>query len=397
MHQVQTTGVSIFEHFGNLTDPRIDRNQDHKLLDIVGLSICGVICGADGWTEIEEFGKSKEPWLRSFLELPNGIPSHDTIGRVFARLLPGEFQHSFQRWIQAIGERTEGQIISIDGKTLRRSYDRSREKAAIHMVSAWASENHLLLGQVKTREKSNEITAIPSLLEVLAINGCIVTLDAMGCQTDIARQIVEQGADYVLALKGNHGTVHEKVVTFFDHLHEGDQAPQPVVPDKGDQAPQPVVQDEQISTFETVDGDHGRIEIRRYCQVSDLRWLEERSQWKGLQSVGMVEAERHIGETVSVERRYYLSSLALNAPQFAEAVRGHWSIENTVHWSLDVSFREDDCRIRTGYAPENFAVLRHIALNLLKQDTRCKRGMKTKRLKAGWDHDYLAHVLFSGG
>lgn len=397
MNPVQKTGVSIFEHFGNLTDPRIDRNKEHTLLDIVGLSICGVICGADGWTEIEEFGKSKENWLRSFLELPNGIPSHDTIGRVFAHLLPGEFQKSFQRWIQSISESTKGQIISIDGKTLRRSYDRSRDKAAIHMVSAWANENHLILGQVKTSEKSNEITAIPGLLEVLAINGCIVTLDAMGCQTDIARQLVERGADYVLSLKGNHGTVHEKVVTFFDQLHDGDQAPQTVVQDDGDQAPQSVIQDEHISTYETVDGDHGRIEIRRYCQVSDLRWLEERSQWKGLQSVGMVEAERHIGETVSVERRYYLSSLALNTKQFAEAVRGHWSIENTVHWSLDVSFREDDCRIRTGHAPENFAVLRQIALNLLKNDTRCQRGVKTKRLKAGWDNGYLKSLLFSGG
>jgi predicted transposase YbfD/YdcC len=397
MHDVQNTGVSIFEHFGNLTDPRIDRNQDHKLLDIVGLSICGVICGADGWTELEEFGKSKETWLRTFLELPNGIPSHDTIGRVFARLLPGEFQKGFQSWIQAISERTEGEIISIDGKTLRRSYDRSRDKAAIHMVSAWASENHLILGQVKTSEKSNEITAIPRLLEVLALNGCIVTLDAMGCQTDIARQIVEQGADYVLALKGNHGTVHEKVVACFDHLSEGDPAPHPVVQEDGNPAPHPVVQEEQIGRYETVDGDHGRIEIRRYCQISELQWLAERSQWKGLQSVGMVEAERHIGETISRERRYYLSSLALDVHQFAEAVRGHWSIENTVHWSLDVSFREDDCRIRTGHAPENFAVLRHIALNLLKNDTHCQRGIKTKRLKAGWDHAYLTHLLFSGG
>lgn len=383
MNQVQKTGVSIFEHFSDLTDPRIERTKQHTLLDIVGLSICGVLCGADGWTEIEEFGQAKQEWLHTFLELPNGIPSHDTIGRVFARLLPGEFQRSFQSWIQAIRTVTEGQVIPIDGKTLRRSYDRGSDKAAIHMVSAWASENHLILGQVKTRDKSNEITAIPELLEILAINGCIVTLDAMGCQTEIAAQIVAQGADYVLALKGNHGTVHEKVVTFFDQLDE--------------HAPQPVVQDEHLSTSETVDGDHGRIEIRRYRQVSDLQWLEERSQWKALQSVGMVEAERHIGESVSVERRYYLSSLALNVHQFAEAVRGHWSIENAVHWSLDVSFREDDCRIRTGHAPENFAVLRHIALNLLKQDTRCKRGIKTKRLKAGWDNDYLAHLLFSGG
>jgi predicted transposase YbfD/YdcC len=395
MVQVPKPGVSLFDHFAALTDPRIERKKEHTLLDIVGLSICGVICGADGWTDIEEFGHAKEEWLRTFLGLPNGIPSHDTLGRVFARVLPGEFQQSFQRWIQAISTVTEGQIISIDGKTLRRSYDRSRDKAAIHMVSAWASENHLILGQVKTSEKSNEITAIPRLLEVLALNGCIVTIDAMGCQTEIAAQIVAQGADYVLALNGNHGTVHKQVVEFFEqldkHEHEGEHE------HEKEQERQAVVKESDLDDYETVDGDHGRIEIRRYRQVSDVQWLAERSQWKGLQSVGMVEAERHIGETVSVERRYYLSSLGLDVQQFAEAVRGHWSIENTVHWSLDVSFREDDSRIRTGHAPENFSVLRHIALNLLKQDTRCTRGIKTKRLRAGWDHDYLAHVLFSGG
>ncbi|MBN2117040.1 MAG: ISAs1 family transposase [Anaerolineales bacterium] len=226
MNQVPKTGVSIFEHFVNLSDPRIDRRKAHKLLDIVGLSICGVICGADRWTEIEEFGHAKQSWLQTFLELPNGIPSHDTIGRVFARLLPGEFQRSFQSWIQSISTGTEGQIISIDSKTFRRSYDRGRDKAAIHMVSAWASKNHLLLGQVKTHENSNEIMAIPQLLKVLAIKGCIVTIDAMGCQTDIATQIVDQGAEYVLSLKDNHGTVHQKVVVVFEQLdahgHEAD-------------------------------------------------------------------------------------------------------------------------------------------------------------------------------
>jgi predicted transposase YbfD/YdcC len=299
------------------------------LLDIVVIAICAVICGADGWVDVEEFGKAKKEWLRTFLELPNGIPSHDTFGRVFAQLDPEQFQQSFINWVQAVSDILDGQVVAIDGKTLRRSHDHTLGKAAIHMVSAWAAANHLVLGQVKTEAKSNEITAIPALLKMLAIKGCIVTIDAMGCQTDSARQIVEQGADYVLSLKGNHGTVHQQVVEFFEQLDEPAHEPEPE--QAQEKASQPAVKEQAIGDYETVDGDHGRIEIRRYRQVSDVQWLAERSQWKGLQSVGMVEAERHIGETVSVERRYYLSSLGPDVQQFAEAVRGHRGIENTVH------------------------------------------------------------------
>jgi predicted transposase YbfD/YdcC len=409
----EVISVSLFEHFSTLPDPRVDRTKRHMLLDILGLSMCAVICGADGWEAIEEFGHSKSEWLHQFLELPHGIPSHDTIRRVFTRLSPTEFQRCFQEWIQAISTHTAGHIISVDGKTLRRSYDRADNKAALHMVSAWASANRLVLGQLKTEEKSNEITAIPELLKILALKGCIVTIDAMGCQTAIAGQIIEQGADYVLALKGNQGSIHHKVVEFFDQFHgpkpepeskpesesKPDQESKPEPESKPDQeSPQKREQKQkawgQATGFsETVDGDHGRIEIRRYWQVSDLAWLDERSQWKHLQSIGMVEAERHVGDQMSVERRYYLSSLEPDVPRFAQAVRGHWGIENSVHWVLDVGFREDESRIRKGFAPANFAVLRHIALNVLRQDTHCTRGTPTKRLKAGWNDAYLAHLL----
>jgi predicted transposase YbfD/YdcC len=405
--------VNLLHHFSSLPDPRVDRTKRHQLLDIIGLAICAVICGADGWEAIEEYGKTKESWLRQFLELPHGIPSHDTIRRVFTRLSPSKFQAGFQSWIQAIAQQFPGQVVSIDGKTLRRSYDRRENKAALHMICAWASENQLVLGQLKTSEKSNEITAIPALLDLLVIEGCIITIDAMGCQTPIAEQIVEQGGDYVLALKGNQGTIHQKVVAFFEHcqgpppegLPETSQEAIIKGPSKRPSAPEPPqkVQQKQraweqaTATAETVDGEHGRIEIRRYWQVSDLTWLDERGAWKHLQSLGMVEAERHIGDQVSCERRYYLSSLSRDINAFAHAVRSHWGVENSVHWVLDVTFREDESRIRNGFAPANFAVLRHIALNILRQDTRCRRGTPTKRLKAGWDNDYLAHLLVQAG
>lgn len=405
--------VNLLNHFTSLPDPRVDRTKRHNLLDIIGLAICAVICGADGWEAIEEYGHTKESWLRPFLELPNGIPSHDTIRRLFTRLSSSKFQACFQSWIQAIAQQFPGQIVSIDGKTLRRSYDRRDNKAALHMISAWASENQLVLGQLKTSDKSNEITAIPALLDLLTVEGCIITIDAMGCQTAIAEQIVEQGGEYVLALKGNQGTIHQKVVAFFDQCQgpkpEGTtgtpeetpaEAPSklPSEPDSSQKVQQKQHAWEQATaTTETVDGDHGRIEIRRYWQVSDLTWLAERGAWKGLQSIGMVEAERHVGEQVSYERRYYLSSLSPDISTFAKAVRSHWGVENSVHWVLDVTFREDESRIRNGFAPANFAVLRHIALNILRQDTRCRRGTPTKRLKAGWDNDYLAHLLAQAG
>jgi len=372
-----TTGGSIAEHFGQVKDPR-NLGVDHLLIEIITIAICAVVCGADDWVEIEQFGQAKESWLRTFLLLPHGIPSHDTFGRVFGRIEPHEFQSGFISWVTAISQLTGGQIIAIDGKRLRRSYDGQLGKAAIHMVSAWASENRLVLGQVKTDEKSNEITAIPELLKVLALKGCIVTIDAMGCQTEIAKLIIEAEGDYVLALKGNQGTLHDDVQDLFAYAQEIN------------------FKDVAHDFVQTIDKHHGRLEIRRHWTISEpefISFVNPKGKWVGLRSIGLVEAHRIIGDKTTSETRYYISSLSGDATQFGQAVRTHWEIENKVHWVLDVAFREDLSRVRQGYAAENFAVLRHIALNLLWHETSAKCGIKAKRLKAGWCNDYLLKVL----
>jgi predicted transposase YbfD/YdcC len=356
-------GNSLSHFFSDITEPR-ESNKRHKLIDIVTIALCAVICGADTWEDIEEFGHTKGEWFEQFLELPHGIPAHDTFARLFASMDPKEFQQAFLGWVKAVQTVTKG-VVAIDGKTLRRSYE--KDKSPIHMVSAWALENRMVLGQIKTRQKSNEITAIPELLRLLELEGCIVTIDAMGCQKEIAKTIIDKGADYVFGLKGNQGTLHDDVKLYFE--------------------------DCPSSCHETIDGDHGRIETRRYFTTSDIEWLPDKDKWKNLSTIVMAQRERYLNGETSVETHYYITSLTNDTAQIAEAIRGHWGIENSLHWVLDIAFREDECRIRKDHAPANFAIIRHMALNLLRQENSKRRSIRGKRLKAGWDMDYLGRIL----
>jgi predicted transposase YbfD/YdcC len=368
------------ERFSELGDPRLERTKLHQLLDIITIAICAVICGADDWVEIEQFGNEKRAFFDKFLALPNGIPSHDTFGRVFARLNPEQFQECFLEWVQelvvASGDQLKG-VIAIDGKTLCGSRDTACGKGAIQMVSAWARTNKMVLGQVKVDDKSNEITAIPVLLKLFDLTGCIVTIDAMGCQTEIAQCITQAGADYVLALKANQGTMHQDVITM---AQEGLATS---------------FKEIKHQTEQTVEKGHGRIERRRYWLVDDeqyLEYLNSKGKWPNLRSIGVVQSEREVGAVTSSETRYYLCSIG-SVTEFVEAARGHWSIENSLHWVLDVAFREDLNRTRIDHSPHNFAILRHIALNLLKAEMTAKVGVKVKRLKCGWNEAYLLKVL----
>jgi len=369
----------LIDHFGNMDDPRIERNKLHKLIDIVTIAICAVICNADTWEDIEEFARSKERWFRQFLELPNGVPSHDTIRRVFIRLKPEQFQASFLAWVRALRPKlkeNELEVVSIDGKTARRSFDPPQGMPAMHMVSAWANHSRMVLAQLRVQEKSNEIDAIPELLKMMELAGCVVTIDAMGCQKTITQDIRDKGADYVIALKGNQGSLHENVKLYLDDALKRN------------------FRDVPHDSHITVEKDHGRFERREYYLSSEISWLEEAKGWKDLRSIGMVRATREIGSNQQTEIRYFISSLSPNAKQFAHAVRSHWGVENSLHWVMDIAFREDESRIRKDHSPANFAVLRHIALNLIKQEKSCKRSVKGRRLKAGWDEGYLERVVF---
>ena len=367
----QTPVATIIEHFSEVDDPRAD-NRWHLLIEMIVIAICG----ADGWSDVELFGRAKYDWLKQFLCLPHGIPAHDTFGRVFALLDAESFQRCFMSWVQAVREVTGGQIVPVDGKKLRRSYDKHLGKEAIYMVSAWASENRMVLGQLKVDDKSNEIPAVPELLDMLEIAGCIVTTDAMNCQKKTAQKVVEKDADYVLDVKDNQEGLCTAIQELFEFAEEQDFV--------------------DCDYHKTVDKDHGRIEVRECWTTSapDYLWyLPNLDKWTGLRSIAMVRSERRQGEETTVESRYFISSLESDAPLTLKAVRTHWEIENKVHWVLDVVFREDDSRIRKGHAPQNLAVIRHIALNLLRRETTLKRGIKAKRLRAGWDHDYLLKVL----
>lgn len=375
MSTVSSPTTLIETHFSALRDPRAAHSIEHKLIDILIITICGTICGADDWEAITEYGKTKIEWLKTFLELPNGIPSPDTFIRLFARLKPEELQKCFISWMEAVHQVTDGELINVDGKTLRGSKEAGNSRSLIHMVSVWSASQHLVLGQKKVDEKSNEITAIPALLELLKLRGCLVSIDAMGCQTEIAKVIVEQGADYVLALKGNQGNLHEDVAQLFTSA----------------KAEKFKNVDHQF--FSTVDKGHGRIETRHYWTMGNTEFLIGAENWMGLKNVGMVESQRNVNGVVTIEQRYYLLSIENDVQRFAQSVRSHWSIENQLHWILDVGFAEDASQGCQGHSAENLAVIRHIGINLISRDKKTKVGVKTKRLKAGWDDNYLKDVL----
>jgi predicted transposase YbfD/YdcC len=372
---------AIEEHFGKVRDPRKDRTKDHKLIDIIAIAICAIICGAEGWTDMEVFGNSKVTWLKTFLELPNGIPSHDTFGRVFGIIDAQQFQLAFWEWVWAVNDIVEGQIVNIDGKCLRGSDDQRLGKRAIYMVSAWAAENEIVLGQRKVDEKSNEIMAIPELLKLLNLSGCIVTIDAMGTQTAIAKTIQEGHADYVLSVKENQGHLFEDISVLFGVDQEQN------------------FKYASLDYKKTVNKGHGRIEVRECWSTSNpeyLNLIRGVQNWAGLRSIAMVVCTRLIDGKQTKYVRYYISSLVGNAERILQVVRKHWAIENELHWVLDVVLNEDHSRVRKDQSPENLAVLRHIALNLLKQEKTAKGGIHAKQFQAALKEDYLLKVLAAG-
>jgi predicted transposase YbfD/YdcC len=373
----QENQTSISEYFGDLTEPRTGNNIQHPLINIITIAICAVISGADTWVDVEAYGHAKRDFLETFLDLKHGIPSHDTFGRVFRWLDPAEFQGYFAKWTQHICALTEGEVVAIDGKCLRGSKDATYERDGMYMVSAWASANRMVLGQTKVADKSNEITAIPLLLKMLAIEGCVVTIDAMGCQTEIAELIINQKADYILAVKSNQATLLADIITTFDD---------------------PALQT-HADYYRQYDRSHGRDVVRECWVVTDpevLAYINEYKVWPGAKSIVKVLTRCGHGDDLTVEVRYFITSLTCDARTMLQAIRTHWHIENSLHWVLDIAFQEDDSRLRREHAPQNMALLRHIALNMLKRETSLKIGVKARRKRAGWDDTYLLKVLCAG-
>ena len=372
----QLKAETLFERVGEIKDPRMERTKLHSLKDILVIAVCATICGADNWEEMAEFGESKREWFATFLELANGIPSHDTFRRVFILIDNIELKTLFVEWLSATVSLSRGSLVNIDGKNLCGSREPLKGKKALNMVSAWASEQSVVLGQVRCEEKSNEITAIPELLKILSLAGCIVTIDAIGCQKEIVKKIVEKEADYVISLKGNQGKLHKDIKEYLDW------------------AERIGFKEIGYDYCKTLEKGHGRIEERKCWVTEEIGWLPEKEDWKNLKSVVMVESIREvIGKEPTVERRYFISSLEANAKELLRCVRGHWAIENQLHWCLDIGFREDTCKVREAVSAENLATIRHIGINLLKQEKSSKRGIEGKRKKAGWDENYLLKVL----
>lgn len=361
--------IAFLDFFADLEDPRIDRHKLYPLDEVLLTTLCAYICDAKSWEDIQEFGETRLDFLKKYLPYKNGIPSHDTFSRVFSLMNPQEFKQCFVRWVQTLQEHAS-EIINIDGKTLRGSFDKRDGQKAIHMVSAFASHSRLVLGQEKVTEKSNEITAIPKLLDLLFLRGAIITIDAMGCQKSIAAKIREKGADYLLALKGNHGDLHDDVRTYFEGVNR-----------------------KELTTYSDIDKGHGRIEIRKCTLSTDIKWLDQRILWKDLNCIIEIESTRICGEKESSERRYYLSSMSGNPKEIAHAIRSHWSIENSLHWVLDVTFNEDKSRIRKKNAPENMAIVRHTALNLLRNNGDNKTSLVRRRRRSLYRESYLANTL----
>ncbi len=358
--------LDLKAYFWDMKDPRLERRRIHKMEDLIFISIACVLCGGESWYDMELYCELKYDWLKTILELPGGIPSHDTFNRFFSALNPKEFEACFIKWTNSIMERTDGEVISIDGKTMRGT--RNVDKSAVHIVSAWADTNELVLGQMKTEQKSNEITAIPELLKVLMIENCIITIDAMGCQKEIAKQIVNQKADYILSVKGNQGNLLQNIEDSFKYL-------------------------KAESVTEELDMGHGRVETRKCSVIIDFQSIEGLTQWIGLKAIAKIESERYFKATQKVEQdvRYYICSID-NAEKINHTVRSHWGVENKLHWTLDMSFHEDYLRVRTKYAAQNFSMLNKICLNLLKKDT-LKASIKGKRKAAGWENSYLTKLI----